>query len=460
MKHQSETGNRKPLNNLSEKSSRRRFLAESGSLVAGSVLAGTVLPGAYAGEDNTIRLALVGSGGRGTGAVKNALSSKTCPTKLVAMADLFEDRISRSYGALREKFGDRIDVPEDRKFLGFDAYRKAIDCLRPGDVLIQTTHAAFRATHVEYAVKKGINVFMEKSFAPDPVGTKRILRLGEEAEKKNLKIGCGLMCRHSAVRQAMIRKIRENALGQVVLIRSYRMDGGLRLEPFRGKQSELLWQIRRPYGLLWVSSGKYVDWMIHQVDECCWIKDAWPVSAQGLGGRAPGAFDCSQNYHTYSIEYTFADGTKAQVNGRGVRKCYNEFATFLHGSKCGAQFLGNVHVPTARIYKDQQMNDKNITWEPSEKEGNPYDVEWDVLLDAIRHDKPHNEVKRSAFTNLTALMGRAAVHTGQVVTWDQMMDSDFVFAPNVDFTEDSPAPVQADESGCYPVPIPGEWTEV
>ncbi|MHC4332113.1 MAG: Gfo/Idh/MocA family protein, partial [Planctomycetota bacterium] len=165
----------------------------------------------------------------------------------------------------------RKDRPE-RRFLGFDAYRRAIDCLRPGDVMIQATHSAFRPMHVEYAIEKGVNVFMEKSFAPDPGGTRRILHLAEAAEKKNLKIGCGLMCRHSASRQALIQKIRDGAMGDITLVRAYRMDPGARMGPFKGGQSELMWQIRRPYFFLWVSSAWFIEMMIHQVDECCWIK--------------------------------------------------------------------------------------------------------------------------------------------------------------------------------------------
>ncbi|MCA9449029.1 MAG: Gfo/Idh/MocA family oxidoreductase, partial [Candidatus Omnitrophica bacterium] len=239
--------------------SRREFMANSGKFVAASAFAGAVIPPVYAGEDNTIRIALVGCGGRGSGAVNNALSSQTGPTKLVAMADVYEDKMQKSYDALLEMFGERIDVPEERKFLGFDAYKKAIDCLRPGDVLVQATHSAFRAHHVDYAIQKGVNVFMEKSFAPDPVGTRKILQIGEEAKKKNLKIGCGLMCRHSSSRQALIDQIREGAVGQVELIRAYRMDRGLRLPPFKGDENEILWQIRWPYGTLWISSGKFVD---------------------------------------------------------------------------------------------------------------------------------------------------------------------------------------------------------
>jgi len=441
--------------------SRRQFLAQSGKVVAGSVLTGVALHRVYAAEDNTIRLALVGCGGRGGGAVANALSSATGPTKLIAMADVFEDRITRANKALSEQFGERIDVPPDRRFLGFDSYRKAIDCLRPGDVMVQATHSAFRPTHLEYAIEKGVNVFMEKSFAPDPGGTKRVLRLGEAAEKKNLKIACGLMCRHSSARQALIQKIRDGAMGNIQLIRAYRMDPGARMGPFKGGQNELLWQIRRPYFFMWVSSAWFIEMMIHQVDECCWIKDAWPVSVHGLGGREPNSADCSQNLHTYAMEYTFADGTKALVNSRSMSKCHNDFATFVHGTKCAAQFSGNVHAPTVQIYKDQRTAKNNIAWRPKREKVSPYQVEWDMLLSAIRQDRPYNEVRRAAFANLASIMGRAAVHSGKIITWDEAMASDFKFCPNVDgLTEESPAPVRADSQGRYPVPVPGKWTEI
>src|SRR5512142_289464 len=213
-------------------SSRRDFIRTTSQFAAASALAGVALPRVHAAEDNTIRLALIGCGGRGSGAVANAMaagglvlgddsgtkrtpSAARGPVKLVAMADLRQDRLDSSHKALTQALGERIDVPPERRFLGFDAYRHAIDCLRPGDVAMLTTHAAFRAPHLEYAVLKGVTVFMEKDFAPDPGGIKRILRAAEAAEKKNLKIAAGLMCRHSTARQALIQKIRDGAMGEV-----------------------------------------------------------------------------------------------------------------------------------------------------------------------------------------------------------------------------------------------------
>ena len=245
------------------------------------------------------------------------------------------------------------------------------------------------------------------------------------------------MCRHSSARQALIEKTREGAMGEITLIRAYRMDPGARMGPFQGGESELLWQIRRPYFFLWVSSAWFIEMMIHQVDECCWIKDAWPVSAEGLGGCEPRSDDCSQNVHSYAIEYTFGDGTKAFVNSRNQQNCRNDFATFVHGTKCAAQFSGNVHAPTVQIHKDQRISRDNIAWRPDAEKVSPYQAEWDALLDAIRNDKPYNEVQRAAYTNLASIMGRAAIHTGQIVTWEQMMASNFKFCPCLLYTSDA-----------------------
>jgi predicted dehydrogenase len=441
--------------------SRREFLKSTGRLAAASALAGVALPHVHAAENNTIGLALIGCGGRGSGAASNALSVSGGPTRLVAMADLFEDRLSRSHASLKDQHGDHIDVPPDRRFLGFDAYRKAIDCLNPGDVALCTTHSAFRASHVEYAIQKGVHVFMEKTFAPDPGGIKRILRAGEAAEKKNLKIGAGVMCRHSTARQALIQKMREGEMGDIHLIRAYRMDDGYRMGPFPGNENEIYWQIRRPYQFFWASSGIFIELMIHQIDECCWIKDSWPVAAHGVGGRGPDSTDAAQNFDTYSIEYTFADGAKALVTGRYIPKCYTDFATFVHGTKCAAQFSGNIHAATVQMYKDQRIERSNITWRAEKEKFDPWQAEWNSLLDDIRNDRPHNEAKRAAYSNLAAIMGRAAVHTGKIVSWDEAMASDFKFCPNVDaLTAESPAPVRADAKGRYPAPIPGQWKEI
>ena len=189
--------------------SRREFLKRGGQLVTASALAGVAIPHVHAAEDNTIRLALIGCGGRGSGAVADACEAEGGPVKLAVMADLFENRLTAAHNSLSKQYPERVDVPPERRFIGFDAYRKAIDCLKPGDVAMLTGYAAWRPLQLEYAVEKGVNVFMEKSFATDPPAARRIIKAGAAAEKKNLKIAAGLMCRHSKNRQELIKRIRD-----------------------------------------------------------------------------------------------------------------------------------------------------------------------------------------------------------------------------------------------------------
>jgi predicted dehydrogenase len=444
----------------SAESSRREFLKLGGQVAAGATLAGAAIPAVHAGEDHTIRLALIGTGGRGGGAVDNAMSAPGGPVKLYAMADINEHKLASSYLALTQRFGNRIDVTDDRKFLGFDAYRSAIDCLRPGDVAMLTAYAYCRPTHMEYAVQKGINVFMEKSFAADPGGLHRMLRAGEEADKKNVKVAAGLMCRHSSARQALVRKIRDGQLGDVQLIRAYRMWSGSPLGRRDPDRNQLLWQIGRGGHFFWVTSGAMIEMLIHQIDECCWLKDSWPVAAHGLGGRVPNSTDCGQNLDTYAMEYTFADGTKAQVNSRSIRNCHNDFATYLHGTEGSAQFSGNIHAATVHTYRDQRMTEDTIDWRAHKERYSPWQAEWNVLLEKIRNDQPHNETQRAVYSNFAAIMGRAAAHRNNIVTWDDLFGSNFQFCDYVDqLTPESAAPVVDDQEGRYPVPIPGQWKE-
>jgi len=452
---------REPSHSGDQEPSRREFLGAGGKVAAVSALAGVAIPPVYAAEDNTIELALIGCGGRGGGAVANAMDAPGSTTRLTAMADLFENRLTGSHNHLKQKYGKRVDVPPERRFIGFDAYKKAIDCLKPGGIAMLTGYAGFRPAQLDYAVEKGVNVFMEKSFAADPPGVRRVIQAGEAAEKKGLKIAAGLMCRHSRNRQELIKRIRDGALGEIQLIRAYRMQpvGPMGRRP--PQEKDLFFQIRNFTRFYWVSGGLFAEMDIHQIDEICWLKDAWPVAAHGIGGRAADSTDCSQNLDSFSIEWTFPDGTKAYDVVRYLPRCHNEFATYVHGTKCAAQFSGDVHAGTVQTYKDQRMTRENLDWRAEKEPFNPWQAEWNVLLDAIREDKPHNEAKRAALSNLADIMGRAAVHMGKIITWDQAMASNFQFCPNIDsLTPDSPPPVEADAQGRYPVPIPGAWSEI
>ena len=292
-------------NTKPQPSSRREFLERAGKAAAASALAGAVIPPVHAGENHTIQLALIGCGGRGSGAVANAMNSSGGPVKLTVMADVVESRLASAHKILKEQFGDRIDVPKERQFVGFDAYQRAIDCLGPSDVAMLTNFAAFRPMQLEYAVKKGVNVFMEKSFAPDAPGLRRLIKAGEEAEKKNLKIAAGLQWRHIANRQKLIRRIRDGVLGEIQLIRAYRVHPSGILGKKPPEYDELLWQIRNFVHFFWVSGGLFAEMNIHQIDEICWIKGQWPVTAHAVGGRAANSADHGQGLDSFSIEWTF-----------------------------------------------------------------------------------------------------------------------------------------------------------
>lgn len=443
-----------------ESSTRREFLKTSGQLAAASSLLTAAAPHVYAGESNTIQLALVGCGGRGTGAARNALSVQNGPTKLVAMADVFDSRQKASEVALTQQHADQMDL-KDRKFIGFDAYKQAMDCLNPGDVVILTTPPAFRWVHFTYAIEKGLNVFMEKPVTVDGPSTRRMLALGEESVRKNLKVGVGLMCRHCDVRRELFDRIQDGQIGDVLELRAYRMAGPTASEASPrnpGQLSDLLYQISRFHSFLWLSGGCYSDFLIHNIDECCWMKDAWPVQADASGGRHYRMDNIDQNFDHYSVEYTFADGTKLWLRGRTMAGCAQRFASYAYGSKGSAIISAAAHTPAkSRIYKGHDFDNKDaITWSYPEPERNPYQIEWDDLIDAIRNDTPYNEVKRGAEASLVTAMGRMSAHTGQIITYDQILNSKHEFAPQVDqLTMDGDSPLMPNADGNYPVPMPG-----
>lgn len=444
--------------NMSSAASRREFLKHTGRIAGVSALAGVAIPHVHAGENNTIQVALIGCGGRGTGAASNALSVKNGPIKLVAMADVFQRKLAGSYANLKRQHDKQVDVPQERRFLGFDAYRKAMDCLRPGDVAIFATPPAFRWVHFTYAIQKGLHVFMEKPVTVDGPTTRRMLQLAEQSERKNLKVGVGLMVRHCRGRQELFERLRAGQIGDIVALRAYRMgSGGGTAGPKPEGISELLYQVQRFHAFLWASGGVFSDYYIHQIDECSWMKGAWPIKAQALGGRHFRGNSVDQNFDTYSVEYVYPDGTRLFYYGRNMPGCHNEFASYAHGTKGAAIISTSAHTPgRVRIFRGHNMTKDELLWAFPQPEQSPYQLEWDDLIDAIRNDKPYNEVKRGAEASLVTAMGRMAAHTGQIVTFDQMLNHPHEFAPDVDkLTDDSPAPLRPGPDGKYPLPQPG-----
>lgn len=452
--------------------SRREFLKASGRVAAASALAGVVLPHVHAQDSQTIQVALVGCGGRGSGAAVNALSVKEGPVKLTAMADVFKHRLDGSFDALKNSnVGSKVEVPNDRKFIGFDAYKQAMDTLRPGDIAIFTTPPAFRWVHFTYAIEKKLNVFMEKPVTVDGPASRRMLKLAEEASAKNLKVGVGLMSRHSRALQELQKRIQDGEIGDVVLLRGYRMHGPVGSafsEKWPGTGSELMWQIQKFHSFLWASGGCYSDFYIHHIDHLCWMKNAWPVKAQGIGGRhfrhtPSGNLLVDQNFDTYAVEYTFEDGAKMYMDGRCINGCTPIYSSYAHGSK-GMAIVSKANdcgLPSS-TFKGQSPTRSNMLWtsKVDPREQDPYLNEWNDLIEAIRNDKPYNEAKRGVEASLVTSMGRMAAHTGVEITFDEMLNCPHEFAPEVDkLTPDSPPPLRSDKEGKYPIPTPGKITK-
>jgi predicted dehydrogenase len=453
-----------------DSTSRRQFLTNAGRATSASVLAGITLPPVHAAENNTIQLALVGCGGRGTSAAINALSVKNGPVKLVAMADVVAQKLNSSYDKLKSQFPQQVDVPAERRFLSFDAYRQAMDALKRGDVVILGTPPAFRWVQFSYAIEKGLHTFMEKPVTVDGPTSIRMFRLGEMSVAKNLKVGVGLMVRHCRARQELHDRIRSGQIGEILAMRAYRMgQGGGTAGPKPEGVSELTYQIQRFHAFLWASGGVFSDYYIHQIDECSWMKGAWPVEAHGMGGRHYRGDSLDQNFDTYSVQFVYPDGTRLYFDGRNMKGCRNEFASYAHGEKGSAVISTLAHTPgITRIYRGHRIpwvssrdqlplpEDPNVSWAFPQPEVSPYQLEWDDLMEAIREDKPYNEVKRGVEASLVTSMGRMAAHTGQIVTYEQMLNCPHEFAPDVDkLTMDGPAPLRMGPDGKYPVPEPG-----
>lgn len=448
----------------SEALTRRSLLTAAGSVATASLTA-NAMGGYHMESDPEIRVALVGCGGRGSGAALNALAAKPGPQKLVAMADVFADRLDSSYkNIMQSEQAAQVDVPAERKFIGFDAYKHAMDELRPGDVVILTTPPAFRWVHYTYAISKGLNVFMEKPVTVDGPTSRRMLALNKLAQSKNLKVGVGLMSRHARNLQELAKRIQHGDIGDILCMRGYRMHGpagASHSHPKPANMNELEYQIRRFHSFLWASGGCYNDFYIHIVDHLMWMKNAVPVAARASGGKHykfddKGIF-VDQNFDSYSVEYTFADGTKFFFDGRCVDGAQGIYSSYIHGTKgCAVASRANDCGGPSAIYKGQTFDDTKRKWQSTDTT-NPYQNEWDALMLAIRNDTPHNEVDRGVTASLVSSMGRMAAHTGQEVSFDAMLNSDHEFAPDVDkLVLGGAAPLPFSSEGLVPIPQPGK----
>jgi predicted dehydrogenase len=414
--------------------------------------AGTARPG-YAAESNTIKVALVGCGGRGGGAAGQALSTAG-PVKLWAVADVFENKVGATLEGLRAGHGSKIDVPAERQFTGFDGYKKAIDSLSRGDVVLLATPPAFRPLHFEYAVEKGVHVFAEKSFGVDAPGVRRMLKAGEEAARKNLKVAGGLMSRHSLALTEAVEKIHGGMIGDVITAYAYRMHGPVGFAAKRSDATEMAHQIANYSCFTWLNGSFIVDWLIHNIDVCCWILGGWPVSVQGMGGRQVRS-DADQLFDHYMAEYTFANGSRMIAQGRHIAKCHDFFGDIIHGTT-GSAVLGEGQ-PKPRLFKGRNQTSANMIWSYQGEAKDQYQHEHDLLFDAIRQDKPYNEMERCAKACMAAIMGRMACESGKEIRWEDAMASNLQLAPGIEeFTMSTTPPAAPGQDGRYPIAMPGQ----
>jgi len=293
-----------------------------------------------------------------------------------------------------------------------------------------------------------------------------MLEQAEASVKKNLKVGVGLMSRHSRALQTLHSRLQDD-IGDVILMRGYRMHapaGSAFSTRWPGDSSELLWQIQHFHSFLWASGGCYSDFYIHHLDHLCWMKNAWPIKAQSLGGRHykethDGKPYVDQNFDSYAVEYTFEDGAKMYMDGRCMNGCNDIYSSYAHGSKGIAVVSKSSDCGfPSMTFKGQNMQRSNMIWQSPVIQGqqDPYLNEWNDLMEAIRGNKPYNEAKRGIEASLVSSMGRMAAHTGQEITFEDMLNCEHEFAPDLSkFDMGSPAPLVADANGRYPIPMPG-----
>ena len=419
--------------------SRREFLKRS---CGAAVLVAGALPNArsaHAAGSDVIRLAFIGCGGRGTGAASQALSTAG-PVKLVAMADLFADRIENSLKNLlkNEAIRARIDVPPERRFTGFDGYKRAMEC--GVDMVLLTTTPHFRPLHYAAAVAAGKHVYMEKPVAVDGPGVRAIMAANEVAKKKKLAVAVGFQRRHQDSCRENIQQIRGGQIGDVRVIRSYYlMSGAVNGRARLPEQTEMEYQIRNWLYFTWLSGDHFVEQAVHAVDVGNWVANACPVKAHGLGGRQVriGA-GTGQIFDHGVVEYEFPNGCRHIVFARQVPGCFQQVNLFALGTK-GEMSVGGGLVDLGR---DKQ------------KGGNAYQLQHDRLFAAIHAGAPFFEGDYAATSAMSAIMGRMALYSGKEVAWETALNSKLSLTP-AKYDLNADPPVMPDKDGKYPIAVPG-----
>ena len=423
-----------------ELSNRREFLKTSSATVAAGVIAPAVMvkPKAFAANDETLRVGLIGCGGRGTGAASQAMKADG-NVMLTAMGDMYPDRLDVSYNALKKAAEEKIQVDPEKKFTGFDAYKKVLES--GVDLVILATPPGFRPLHLRAAVDAGKHIFCEKPMATDAPGLRSVLASAADAKAKKLALVAGFCWRYNYARRALYDKIHQGDIGDVRSIYATYYTGPVKPMPADdtrpGGMSDLDWQVRNWYNFTWLSGDSLVEQAIHSVDKIAWcMKDEPPVKAVATGGRQiPN--NSGNIFDHFAVYYEYANGLRAYLGSRQIAGCHNENNDYIHGSKGIGQILGWSRVLTAG----------DNPWRYQGPNNDMYQTEHDELFASIRKGEPINDGPWMSSSTMMGIMGRMAAYTGKEITWEQAMNSQEKLVPDF-FEPDMELPIR-------PMSLPG-----
>ena len=429
---------------------KRRDFVKQGSMLAGAIAAAPIISRAnfFSGSDDVIKVAVIGCGGRGTGAAVQALMSKQ-NVKIVAMADAFKDRLDECYNNVAGELANAgagtkgtLDVPEDRKFVGFDGYLKAIPL---ADVVILATPPGFRPIHFEEAVKQGKHIFMEKPVATDPAGVQRVLAAAKIAKQKKLNVVVGLQRHYQDSYRALFAK--KDMIGDITSMQAWWNNDGVWTRPRKAGQTEMEYQMRNWYYFVWLCGDHITEQHIHNLDVINWFKGGYPVKAQGFGGRqVRKSKEHGEIFDHHYVEFHYADGSILNSQCRHMPGTSSKVDELLVGTK------GKIYCDAARI---TDLRGKTIFQYDKSKERNPYQTEHDELFAAIaKGEYKYADAENGAYSTMTSILGRMATYSGQIIDWDKAINSGLNLHPSV-YAFDAAAPVNPGPDGFYPVPVPG-----
>lgn len=438
--------------------SRRSFITKSTAAVAGSALVGSLASRSYAAGSDEIRFALIGCGGRGTGAADQALKStdpdgKAVPIKCVSMADAFGDRLDSSLANLKKAHPDGVTVTEGEKFVGLDAYKKAI-AVEGVNAVVTATPPGFRPAIFAESIRQGKHVFMEKPLATDAWGCREILKWGEVAKQKGLKVGVGLQRRHQGQYLETMKRIHDGAIGDITTMRVYWNGAGVWVrdraavaEALKHAPSEMEYQVYNWYYFNWLCGDHILEQHIHNIDVGLWAKGELPVYAVGMGGReVRDGIDHGQIFDHFDTQYFFKDGSVMISQARHQPGCWNTVSEYAHGTKGTATLSG----ATIEPFEGEK-------WRLRGRFKNPYQQEHDDLWHAVRTNQDYSEVQHAVDATFAAIFGRECNYTGKKMVWSREFANETQLAPGVEnYTWDSKPPVMPDAAGRYPVPVPGQ----